>query len=58
MNGTSGVTTKFRGWIEKLYVDSTGKQVHKGEPLFDIYSPDFTARKMNMSSAQRAAPGG
>src|SRR5215217_5248601 len=26
------VTTKFRGWIEKLYVDSTGKQVHKREP--------------------------
>ncbi|MEP7016277.1 MAG: efflux RND transporter periplasmic adaptor subunit, partial [Verrucomicrobiota bacterium] len=35
------VTTKFKGWIEKLYVDSTGKQVHKGEPLFDIYSPDL-----------------
>ena len=35
------VTTKFRGWIEKLYVDSTGKQVHKGEPLFEIYSPDL-----------------
>ena len=35
------VTTKFRGWIESLYVDSTGKQVHKGEPLFDIYSPDL-----------------
>ena len=35
------VTTKFRGWIEKLYVDSTGKQVRKGEPLFDIYSPDL-----------------
>jgi multidrug efflux pump subunit AcrA (membrane-fusion protein) len=35
------VTTKFRGWIEKLYVDATGKQVHKGEPLFDIYSPDL-----------------
>ena len=35
------VTTKFRGWIENLYVDSTGKQVHKGEPLFDIYSPDL-----------------
>ena len=35
------VTTKFRGWIEKLHVDSTGKQVHKGEPLFDIYSPDL-----------------
>jgi multidrug efflux pump subunit AcrA (membrane-fusion protein) len=35
------VTTKFRGWIEKLYVDATGKQVNKGEPLFDIYSPDL-----------------
>lgn len=35
------VTTKFKGWIEKLYVDSTGKQAHKGEPLFEIYSPDL-----------------
>ena len=35
------VTTKFKGWIENLYVDSTGKQVHKGEPLFDIYSPEL-----------------
>lgn len=41
----SEVTTKFQGWIEKLYVDSTGKQVHKGEPLFEIYSPDlYTAQ--------------
>jgi RND family efflux transporter MFP subunit len=37
----SEVTTKFKGWIEKLYVDSTGQQVHKGEPLFEIYSPDL-----------------
>ena len=35
------VTTKFKGWIEKLYVDATGKQVHKGEPLFEIYSPEL-----------------
>jgi hypothetical protein len=35
------VTTKFRGWIEKLYVDATGKQVHRGEPLFEIYSPEL-----------------
>lgn len=35
------VTTKFRGWIENLYVDSTGQQVKKGQPLFDIYSPDL-----------------
>ncbi len=35
------VTTKFSGFIEKLHVDSTGKLVHKGEPLFDIYSPEL-----------------
>jgi multidrug efflux pump subunit AcrA (membrane-fusion protein) len=35
------VTTKFTGWIEKLHVDSTGKEVKKGDPLFDIYSPDL-----------------
>ncbi len=33
------VTTKFKGWIEKLDVDATGQLVHRGEPLFDIYSP-------------------
>ncbi len=35
------VSTKFRGWIEKLYVDSTGKQMHRGDPLFEIYSPEL-----------------
>jgi RND family efflux transporter MFP subunit len=35
------VSTKFKGWIEKLYVDSTGQQVHRGDPLFEIYSPDL-----------------
>ena len=37
----SEVTTRVPGWIEKLYVDSTGKLVHKGEPLFEFYSPDL-----------------
>ena len=35
------VTTKFKGWVEKLYVDSTGQQVHRGDPLFEIYSPEL-----------------
>ena len=35
------VTTKYKGWIEKLDVDATGQLVHRGEPLFDIYSPDL-----------------
>ncbi len=35
------VTTKFKGWIEKLDVDATGELVHRGEPMFEIYSPDL-----------------
>ena len=37
------VNTKFEGWIEKLYVDYSGKYVGKGEPLADIYSPELLA---------------
>lgn len=33
------VNTKVDGWVEKLYVDETGVQVHKGDPLFELYSP-------------------
>ena len=35
------VNTKFNGWIEKLYVDFVGETVKKGQPLFDIYSPEL-----------------
>jgi len=35
------VNTKFSGWIEKLYVNFVGENVKKGQPLFDIYSPEL-----------------
>ena len=35
------VTTKFKGWIEKLHVNATGQLVNPGEPLFEIYSPEL-----------------
>ncbi|MCG8605505.1 efflux RND transporter periplasmic adaptor subunit, partial [bacterium] len=37
------VNLKFNGWIEKLHVNRTGDLVKKGEPLFEIYSPDLVA---------------
>ena len=40
------VTTKFKGWIEKLFVDATGQLVMRGDPLFEIYSPElYTAQR-------------
>ena len=35
------VTTKFKGWVEKLEADATGQLVHRSEPLFEIYSPEL-----------------
>ena len=37
------VFTKVDGWIEKLFVNYTGKLVEKGQPLFTLYSPDLVA---------------
>ena len=35
------VNTKFDGWIEKLNINYVGQNVAKGQPLFNIYSPDI-----------------
>ena len=40
------VNSKVEGWIEKLYVDYTGRLVKKGEPLAEIYSPELFATQL------------
>ena len=35
------VNPKVSGWVEQLHVDYTGKMVRKGQPLFNIYSPEL-----------------
>src|SRR3990172_2519767 len=37
------VYTKVDGWIEKLFVNYTGKLVEKGQPLFTFYSPELVS---------------
>ncbi len=37
------VHTRISGWIQKVFVDYTTQQVHQGDPLFTIYSPDVAA---------------
>jgi Cu(I)/Ag(I) efflux system membrane fusion protein len=39
----STVTTKFEGYIEKLYVNSTGQPVRRGQPLMEVYSPELVS---------------
>jgi Cu(I)/Ag(I) efflux system membrane fusion protein len=49
----ASVNTKVGGWIDKLYVDYTGKPVAKGEPLFSIYSPDLVSAQEEYLTAAK-----
>jgi Cu(I)/Ag(I) efflux system membrane fusion protein len=35
------VAPKFEGWIQRLYVNTTGQPVKKGDALMDVYSPEL-----------------
>ena len=48
------VYSKIEGWIDKLYVNYTGKLVEKGQPLFTIYSPDLLATQQEYLLAIKA----
>ena len=37
------VNLKFDGWIDKLHVNFVGESVKKGQPLFEIYSPQLVS---------------
>ena len=49
----SYVQTRFAGWIRKLYADATGDFVHKGQPLFTIYSPDLVTTEQEYLIAKK-----
>lgn len=49
------VSTKFEGYIEKLYVNVTGQPVRRGQALFTVYSPDLLASQQEYLLALRAA---
>lgn len=49
------VSTKFKGWIEKLFVNATGQLVMRGEPLFEIYSPElYSAQREYLLALEQA----
>ncbi len=47
------VQTRFSGWIQKVYVDSTYQYVRKGQPLFTIYSPDLVTTQRELLLARQ-----
>lgn len=55
------INTKIEGWIERLYVNATGRELKKGEHLLDIYSPDLVSTQeeylLALETKKRLGPG-
>jgi RND family efflux transporter MFP subunit len=45
------VTTKYSGFVEEVYANYVGEPVLKGEPLFEIYSPELLQTEQELLSA-------
>ncbi len=59
--GLFTINTKIEGWIERLYVNATGRELKKGEHLLDIYSPDLVSTQeeylLAFETKRRLGPG-
>jgi len=48
---TYEVTAKFEGYIERLYVNTSGQPVGRGQPLFEVYSPELVSAQREYALA-------
>ncbi len=49
------INLRVSGWIEKIYADTEGAEVKKGEPLFELYSPEVQVAVAELIAAKKAA---
>jgi RND family efflux transporter, MFP subunit len=47
------ITSKLDGWVDKLYVNSTGQTVKAGQPLFELYSPELIVAQQEYRIARQ-----
>jgi Cu(I)/Ag(I) efflux system membrane fusion protein len=47
------VTPKIEGFVERLYVSTTGESVRRGQPLLTLYSPQLVAAQQELLTAKR-----
>ena len=48
---TYAIAPKFEGYIERLHVNATGQAVGKGQPLFEVYSPELVSAQREYAIA-------
>ena len=49
------VSPKFEGYVERLHVNTTGQTVAKGQPLFEVYSPELVSVQREYAIAVQGA---
>jgi Cu(I)/Ag(I) efflux system membrane fusion protein len=47
------IAPKFEGWVERLHVNTTGQPVGRGQPLFEVYSPELVSAQREYAIAVR-----
>ena len=45
------ISPKFEGYVERLFVNATGQAVAKGQPLFEVYSPELVSAQREYAIA-------
>jgi RND family efflux transporter MFP subunit len=48
---TYTIAPKFEGYVERLHVSATGQSVAKGQPLFEVYSPELVSAQREYAIA-------
>src|SRR5476651_841868 len=44
----NNIASRFSGRVEKLYIKYAFQEIHKGERIFDIYSPDMVSAQQDL----------
>ncbi len=47
------IHTKISGWVERVYVDYIGKDIHRDDPLLTVYSPELVSTQTEYLLALR-----
>ncbi len=47
------IAPKFEGYVERLLVNVTGQPVSKGQPLFEVYSPELVSAQREYAIAMQ-----
>ena len=45
------ISPKFEGYVERLFVNATGQAVSRGQPLFEVYSPELVSAQREYAIA-------